>query len=95
MLDRSLLQKGLSEPELYGDLVNRFRKKIFACYNFSTQFRKIILRYIKVRYNINVMRQTACMIINAITVNKFPFLFGCTPAGPASDYEGYGLKTFK
>ena len=40
---KSLLQQGLSETEFYGDLVYKFRK-IYACNDFSTQFRKIILR---------------------------------------------------
>ena len=37
----TLLQHGISEPELYGDLVYRFRK-IVGKYNFSEQFRKLI-----------------------------------------------------
>ena len=77
---KSLLQQGLSEPEFYGDLVYKFRK-IYACNDFSTQFRKIILRYKKIGYNINVIRQTACMVVNPITVNNFASLFNCTPAG--------------
>ena len=44
---KSLLQQGLSEPEFYGDLVYKFRK-IYACNDFSTEFRKIILRYKKI-----------------------------------------------
>ena len=52
---KSLLQQGLSEPEFYGDLVYKFRK-IYACNDFSTQFRKTILRYKKIGYNINVIR---------------------------------------
>ena len=71
---KSLLQQGLSEPEFYGDLVYIFRK-IYACNDFSTQFRKTILWYKKIGYNINVIRQTAC------TVNNFASLFNCTPAG--------------
>ena len=43
---KSLLQQGLSEPEIYGDLVYKFRK-IYACNDFSIQIRKIILRYKK------------------------------------------------
>ena len=43
---KSLLQQGLSEPEFYGDLVYKFRKR-YSCKDFSTQFRKIILRYKK------------------------------------------------
>ena len=77
---KSLLQQGLSEPEFYGDLVYKFRK-IYACNDFSTQFRKIILRYKKIGYNINVIRQTACMVVNPITVNNFASLFNCMPAG--------------
>ena len=81
---KSLLQQGLSEPEFYGDLVYKFRK-IYACNDFSTQFRKIILRYKKIGYNINVIRQTACMVVNPITVNNFASLFSCTPAGQTLD----------
>ena len=59
---KSLLQQGLSEPEFYGDLVYEFRK-IYACNDFSAQFRKIILRYIKIWiwYNINKCNTTDCM----------------------------------
>ena len=76
---KSLLQQGLSESEFNGDLVYKFRK-IYACNDFSTQFRKIIFRYKKIGYNINVIRETACMV-NPITVNNFASLFNCTPAG--------------
>ena len=44
---KSLLQQGLPELEFYGELVYTFRK-IYACNDFSTQFRKIILGYIKI-----------------------------------------------
>ena len=43
---KTLLQQGISEPEFYGDLVNRFRK-IVGKSNFSEQFRKLINRYKK------------------------------------------------
>ena len=76
---KSLLQQGVSEPEFYGDLVYKFRK-IYACNDFSAQFLKIILRYKKIGYNKNVIRQTACMVVNPITVKNFASLFNCTPA---------------
>ena len=41
---KSLLLQGLSEPEFYGDLVNKF-KKVRGMTDFSDQFRKIIMRY--------------------------------------------------
>ena len=54
---KSLLHKGLSEPEFYGDLVYKF-KKIRGMTDFSDQFRKIIMRYKRIGYNLNVMRQS-------------------------------------
>ena len=55
---KSLLKQGLSELEFYGDLVYKF-KKIVGRNDFSDQFRKIIIRYKRIGYNMNVMRQTA------------------------------------
>ena len=34
-------------------------------------FKKIILRYKKIGYNIDVLRQTACLVVNPIKVNGF------------------------
>ena len=63
---------------------------------FSTQFRKIVLRFIKSGYNINVIRRTACIVVNPITVTNLASLFGCKPAGRVSDsMTGSGLKIFK
>ena len=53
--------------------------------DFSDQFRKIIVRYKRIGYNINIMRQSACLVFNPITVNNFASLFNCTPVGRASD----------
>ena len=81
---KSLLCQGLSEPEFYGDLVYKL-KKIFGSHNLSAQFIKIITHYNKIGYNINALQQTACMVINPITVGNFAFLFNCTPVGRTSD----------
>ena len=81
---KTLLHQGLSEPEFYGDLVYKF-KKIVGRVDFSDQFRKSIVRYKRIGYNINIMRQSACLVFNPITVNNFAFLFNCTPVGRASD----------
>ena len=81
---KTLLHQGLSEPEFYGDLVYKF-KKIVGRADFSDQFRKIILRYKRIGYNIDIMRQSACLVFNPITVNNFASLFNCTPVGRASD----------
>ena len=70
--------------EFYGDLVYKF-KKIGGMTDFSDQFRKIIMRYKHIGYNLNVMRQSACLVINPITVDGYATLFNCTPVDRASD----------
>ena len=80
----AFLHQGLSEPEFYGDLIYKF-KKIVGRADFSDQFRKIIVRYKRIEYNINIIRQSACLVFNLITVNNFASLFNCTPVGRASD----------
>ena len=55
---KSILQQGLSEPEFYGDLVYKF-KKIMGMTDFPAQFRKNIMRYKRIGYNLNAMRQPA------------------------------------
>ena len=81
---KTLLLQGLSEPEFYGDLVYKFRK-IIGKHDFPYHFKKIIARYKKIGYNINVMRQTACLVVNPIKVNSFAYLFDCTTVGRTSD----------
>ena len=64
---KTLLHQGLSELEFYGDLVYKFKKNVGRA-DFSDQFRKIIVRYKRIGYNINIMRQSACLVFNPITV---------------------------
>ena len=81
---KSILHLGLSEPEFYGDLVYKF-KKIRVMTDFFDQFRKIIIRYKRIDYYLNVLRQSACLVINPITVDGYATLFNCTPVDRASD----------
>ena len=81
---KTLLLEGLSEPEFYGDLVYKFRK-IIGKNDFPYHFKKIIVRYKKIGYNIDVLRQTACFVVNPIKVNSFAYLFNCVTVGRASD----------
>ena len=53
--------------------------------DFSDQFRKIIMRCKRIGYSLNVMRQSACLVINPITVNGYAALFNCTPVDRGSD----------
>ena len=63
------MRLGLSEPEFCGDLLYKL-KKIAGTNNFSAQFVKIISHYKKIGYNISVLRQTACLVVNPIMVGK-------------------------
>ena len=76
---KSLLQQGISEPIFY-----KF-KRIVGKPNFSNEFKKIVKRYIRVGYNLDIMRQSACLVLNPITVCGYGFLFNCTTVGQASD----------
>ena len=53
--------------------------------DFSDQFRKVIMRNKRIGYNLNVMQQSACLVINPIKVDGFAALFNCTPVDRASD----------
>ena len=80
---KTLLLQGLSEPEFYGNLVYKFRK-IIGKNDFRYHFKKIIVHYKKIGYNIDVLRHTACLVVNPIKVNSFAYLFNCTRVGRAS-----------
>ena len=62
--------KSLSELEFYGDFAYKF-KKIVSPTHFSDHFRKIIIRYKRIGYSMNVIRQTACLVVDPVTVNNF------------------------
>ena len=46
---------------------------------------KNIMRYKRIGYNLNVMQQSACLVINPITVDGYAALFNCTSVDRASD----------
>ena len=81
---KTLLSEGFSEPEFYGDLVYKL-KKLKGINDFSLQFGKIISRYRRIGYNLNVMRQSACLVFNPIMVDNYAAFFNCTPVGRASE----------
>ena len=61
-------------------------RRLLALILFSAQFIKIISHYKNNGYNINVLQETACLVINPITIGNFTFLFNCTPVGRTSDF---------
>ena len=64
---KTFLQQGISEPAFYGDLVYKF-KRIVGKPNFSDQFKKIIKGYKRMGYNMDIMRQSAYLVVNPIKV---------------------------
>ena len=81
---KTFLQQSISEPEFYGDLVYRFRK-IVGKSNFSESFRKLINRYKRIGYSLDIMRQTACRAVNPVIVDGYTSFFNCTTVVRASD----------
>ena len=80
-------KQGISEPEFYGDLMYRLRK-IVRKSNFSEQFRKLINHYKRIGYSLDIMRQTACLVINPIIVDGYALLFNCTTEfGPQTKWR--------
>ena len=81
---KTLLQQGISESIFYGDLVYKF-KRIVGKPNSSDKLKKNVKRYIRVGYNLDVKRQSVCLVLNQITVFSYGFLFNCTTVGQALD----------
>ena len=77
---KNLLQLGISEPVFYDDLVYHFKRIVGKPY-FSDQLIKVIKLYKKVGYSMNIMRQSACLVVNPIKVDSYGFLFKCTTVG--------------
>ena len=83
---KSILHLGLLEPEFYGDVVYKY-KMIVGRTDIYDQFRKVIICYDCIGYNLNDMQQSACLVINPIAVDDFAALFNCTPVDWAVDYR--------
>ena len=61
----------------------------------SFQFRKIIPRYTRICYNLDVMRQPACLVFNPSMADTYAAFFNCTPVGWAPDSDdGSDIKLF-
>ena len=51
---KTLLQQGILGPMFYGEFVYKFKRNVGES-NFSDQFKKIVKRYIRVEYNLDIM----------------------------------------
>ena len=78
------MQQGICNPEFNGDLIYKF-KKIIGNPNFSNLFKRIVNRFKKAGYSLDIMRQTACLVFNPIMAEGYAVLFSCTAVVQASD----------
>ena len=46
-------------------------RKIVGTHNLAAQFINIMHKYKMIEYNINVLRQTACLVVNPIYFDNF------------------------
>ena len=81
---KKLMQQGICNPEFYGDLVYKF-KKIIGNPNFSNLLKRIVNRFKRAGYSLDIMRQTARQVFNPIMVEGYAALFSCTAVVQASD----------
>ena len=83
------MQQGICNPEFYGDLVYKF-KKIIGNPNFSNLLKRIVNRFKRAGYSLDIMRQTARLVFNPIMVEGYAALFSCTAVVQALD--GFDVK---
>ena len=88
------MQQGISNPEFYGDLVHKF-KEIIGNPNFPDLFKRIVNRFNRAGYHLDIMQQTACLFYNPIMVKSYAALFICKAMVQASDSMAASLIIFK
>ena len=80
---KKLMQQGICNPEFYGDLVCKF-KKIIGNPTFSNLFKSNVNSFERAGYNLDIMRQTTCLVFNPIMVEGYAVLLSCTAVVQAS-----------
>ena len=83
-LQKKLMQQGICNPEFYGDLVYKF-KKLVGNPMFYDLFKRIVNRFKRAGYTLEIMRQTACLVFNPIMVEGYAALFSWTAVVRASE----------
>ena len=78
------MQQGICNPEFYRDLVYKF-KKIIGNPNFYNLFKRVVNRFQRAGYTLDIMLQTSCLVFNPIMVGGYAALFSCTAVVQASD----------
>ena len=67
------MQQGICIREFYGDLVYKFNE-IIGNRNFSNLLKRIVNRFKRAEYPLDIMRQTACLVFNPIMVEDYAAL---------------------
>ena len=78
------MQQGICNPEFYRYLVYKFRK-IIGNPNFSNLFKRILNRLKRAGYTLDIMRQSACLVLSQVMVEGYAALLSCTAVVQASD----------
>ena len=87
----SRLVLNLSCIEHFGNLNSmmtwciNWRGLLALVFFFLAWLAKFIFHYKRIGYSVRVFRQTACLVVNPITVGNLAFLFNCRPVGRTSD----------
>ena len=80
---KTLLPQCISAPVFYSDLFHKF-KRIAGKPSLSDHFKKILKRYKTVGYNMDIMRQSECLLVYPIKNFSNGFLLNCMAVGQAS-----------
>ena len=78
---KTLLQQGISKPNFYSD----FRKTMKENLTFRSYSENLITVIKEIGYSLDIMRQTACLVVNPFIVGGYDSLFNCTTAVRGSD----------
>ena len=78
------MQQGICNPEFYGNLVYKFNK-IIGNPNVSNLLKRIVNRFKRAGYYLDIMRQTTFLVFNPIMVEDYAALFSCTAVVQASN----------
>ena len=81
---KTLLRQGLSQPDIYGDVISMLRK-ILRHNHFDTCFCERIRNFIKICYDRAILQRIACLVI-LLQLGQYAFLFyNCTVTGQMVD----------
>ena len=74
--------------------MKKFRTKNAAKSELSNHFSEIFTCYKQKGYNIDVIKQSACLAVYPITVDHFAYLLNCTPVRRGADSMMARLKNY-